>query len=385
MEGLTSSVEKMGFGMSLASEIEEALRGKKLSELQAAAGAGKESEPLILEHTQQALDAFHILAEKELTACPVQDDFGKIIGTLDLRDAVKFVVDASTKHDARIEFQADISARPFKSSQIKHLARHPQVSQGLGYLAKMRPFKVFDSHLPAVQVQPDQAPRAPPPSQPGPWVPREDEALKVFDSQCDLTEVARDLSTGKHIVGCVDGQFSKAVGMIVTQKMLFNAVAPSLKNAKIPLEQVMSSPAICIKASAKAFEAFQLMTTHDVSGLAVVDKHGHIIHNVSSNDIKLWVDHTDEDQAPLDLNEMSVEDFLVKVRANNKELQVSSGKTRAPVCTCVKGDTVGHAVTLIQRTGYHHVWIVNEDKKPLGVIAMTDLFKTKRMEKAQCA
>eukprot|EP00282_Hemiselmis_andersenii_P014465 CAMPEP_0114128020 /NCGR_PEP_ID=MMETSP0043_2-20121206/10707_1 /TAXON_ID=464988 /ORGANISM="Hemiselmis andersenii, Strain CCMP644" /LENGTH=348 /DNA_ID=CAMNT_0001221177 /DNA_START=162 /DNA_END=1208 /DNA_ORIENTATION=+ len=348
MEGLTSSVEKMGFGMSLASEIEEALRGKKLSELQAAAGAGKESEPLILEHTQQALDAFHILAEKELTACPVQDDFGKIIGTLDLRDAVKFVVDASTKHDARIEFQADISARPFKSSQIKHLARHPQVSQGLGYLAKMRPFK-------------------------------------VFDSQCDLTEVARDLSTGKHIVGCVDGQFSKAVGMIVTQKMLFNAVAPSLKNAKIPLEQVMSSPAICIKASAKAFEAFQLMTTHDVSGLAVVDKHGHIIHNVSSNDIKLWVDHTDEDQAPLDLNEMSVEDFLVKVRANNKELQVSSGKTRAPVCTCVKGDTVGHAVTLIQRTGYHHVWIVNEDKKPLGVIAMTDLFKTKRMEKAQCA
>jgi len=165
-----------------------------------------------------------------------------------------------------------LNAQPWKSSQIKHLAQHPQVSQGLSYLAKMRPFK-------------------------------------VFDSQCDLTSVAKDLSSGKHIVGFRDEESPDVVSKIISQKMLFNAVAPALKDSTFPLHHIMSSPVISVKASAKAFEAFQAMTNHDVSGLAVVDKQGRIIHNVSSNDVKLWVDHIDEDQAPLDIHQMSVEDF----------------------------------------------------------------------------
>jgi len=316
--------------------LEKALQSIKIKELAAAADSAKQGTPHILEHSMAPLDAFHEMAKREFGACPVQDGDKKLIGTLDLRDAVKFVVDVSSKKDDK-DFAANIAVTGGnKKSQIKGIESHPEVQKdnaGVSYLARMRPFK-------------------------------------VYPEDSDLVDVAKVLSSGRHIVGCSDQD--GALGKIITQKMLFAAVAPGLKAVTLHVEAIMTSPVISVKCDASAFEAFEAMTKRDVSGLAVVDSKGHLIHNVSTNDIKLWVDH--ESDHDLDINKTTIEDFLVTIRSSDK-VKATAGKTRVPVCTVHPGESVGHAVGRMQSTGYHHVWVVDTNKKPVGVISMTDLFK----------
>ena len=45
------------------------------------------------------------------------------------------------------------------------------------------------------------------------------------------------------------------------------------------------------------------------------------------------------------------------------------------MCVCKETDTVGHVVGMLVSTGYHHMWVVDSGKKPVGVVSLTDLFK----------
>ncbi len=49
----------------------------------------------------------------------------------------------------------------------------------------------------------------------------------------------------------------------------------------------MSSPAIVVKYDSKAYKAFEIMVNKGISGLAVVDEDGIIIHNTSTSDLKV--------------------------------------------------------------------------------------------------
>mmetsp|Transcript_24520 Transcript_24520/g.80362 ORF Transcript_24520/g.80362 Transcript_24520/m.80362 type:complete len:157 (+) Transcript_24520:838-1308(+) len=90
------------------------------------------------------------------------------------------------------------------------------------------------------------------------------------------------------------------------------------------------------------------------SALAVTDEDGSLVHNTSSRDIKQWVaGPAEEGGNAVDITDMTIEDFVVQVRQSKPSV-----KTCATVCSVHKESEVGHAVKLLLRTGYHHMWVV---------------------------
>merc|ERR1719266_1138113 len=161
---------------------------------------------------------------------------------------------------------------------------------------------------------------------------------------------------------------------IITQGQLFQQIAKkwavdiwnknnenAQKTLLSEISQYITSPVKSIKCTVKAYEAFELMSKLDLSGLAVVNQDGVLIHNTSATDIKLWL------IASSTLEE-TIEQFLINIR----KLSLTE---RYPITVCTLNDTFKRGVQKIQATKYHRLWIVDDKTKPIGVLALTDIFK----------
>merc|ERR1711933_671350 len=181
---------------------------------------------------------------------------------------------------------------------------------------------------------------------------------------------------GSHIVGVIDDAKNKLVG-VVTQGMLFQQIAKKWattiwsnkdnKNAEQTLLshlldlKYITHPVKSIKNSVKAYDAFSLMSKLNLSGLAVVNNDGVLIHNTSATDIKLWL------IASSTLDD-TIEEFLINIR----KLSLNE---KYPISVCLFNDTLQRAVQKLEATKYHRLWIVDDKTKPVGVLALTDIFK----------
>jgi len=154
----------------------------------------------------------------------------------------------------------------------------------------------------------------------------------------------------------------------VTQGMLFKVICEAVDQIPIKSRFIMKRPVISVRFDSKAWKAFDIMRQKGISGIAVVDEDGIIIHNTSTSDLKALITAQNLQDLSLD---MTIEDFLVKLRS-----QGAGASTRVPVATCKKDDELRVVVQRLNRTGYHRVWVVNSKRKPSGLLSMADLFKT---------
>ena len=122
-------------------------------------------------------------------------------------------------------------------------------------------------------------------------------------------------------------------------------------------------PVKSIPYNSSALEAFELMVKYNLSGLAVIDENGEIMHNMSSTDIRLWLfaQHS---------LEVSVEEFLIGIR----KLKTNKN-TKAPVMVCTLQNGLKKIVDKLKATKWHRIWVVDDHRAPIGVLSMTDLFR----------
>ena len=136
----------------------------------------------------------------------------------------------------------------------------------------------------------------------------------VKDNQ-SLLNVAQLFAAGCHVVGVINSKTDKneLIG-IITQGYFYQQVVKKWKfeNSNCSLDEIMklkyiTSPVKSINKGILAYDAFKTMVDNDLSGLAVCDNNGTIIHNTSATDIKLWLlsSHTLEN---------TIEQFLISVR-----------------------------------------------------------------------
>jgi len=284
---------------------------------------------IVLDAAVKPKEAIQVLIKNKIRAAPVVA-MGEFIGVLDLRDTIKFALEQYRKKVASEEDVASESAQLW-------LTASPQITTGtLAYLAKMRTFTT----------------------------------VKTTDS---VMAVAEELAKGHHIVGVIDVEKKKLTN-VLTQGQLFQKVAAmwnegpfqgdqahSVLLSHLMASKFITSPVKTVRGSVKAAEAFELMAQYNLSGLAVVDDGGKLIHNTSASDIKLWL------QSECQFDE-SIERFLIAIRK-------SSLDERVPVTTCILKDTFERAVSKLRATKYHRMWIVDDKKTPIGVLALTDIFK----------
>eukprot|EP00281_Chroomonas_sp_CCMP1168_P004960 CAMPEP_0206274000 /NCGR_PEP_ID=MMETSP0047_2-20121206/34913_1 /ASSEMBLY_ACC=CAM_ASM_000192 /TAXON_ID=195065 /ORGANISM="Chroomonas mesostigmatica_cf, Strain CCMP1168" /LENGTH=321 /DNA_ID=CAMNT_0053703169 /DNA_START=84 /DNA_END=1046 /DNA_ORIENTATION=+ len=287
-----------------------------------------EREPMLIPGDTEPEAGFKFLAEKGIRACPVFDTSHTIIGTLDLRDSCGFICQAFAESQQ-------------SSSQGKSLL-HMLTDRGTSRL-----IKITD---PSITELAKQRP------------------FKVFPPDTTLLQVSRALASGSHIVGISGGPDEKGgLSRVVTQGILLKFVAPELEGQKIPVKAAMTSPAVSLKCTDPAFRGFVMMATRGISSIAVVDETGQIIHNLSASDVRLYFG-TQEMEAAKDLDS-EMEDYLAR-----KQCASAKSKTRAPISVCKEDDDLANVVTKLVKTGYHRVWVVR-DKKPVGVLSLTDVFK----------
>lgn len=139
----------------------------------------------------------------------------------------------------------------------------------------------------------------------------------------------------------------------------------NIKEAKIPYRKKVVS----VIDTTNASDAFKLLDNKRLSGIAVVDENGKLVGNTSARDVKLAA--IDEGNTAMDMDILS---YLAKVRQ-----AVLQKKERYPCCHVHEDATVEHIIAVLAKTGYHRVFVVDDNIRPIGVISVTDIttFATK--------
>eukprot|EP01084_Bolivina_argentea_P065138 118751_1 len=304
-------------------DITKILSTTKVSELKL------KDEAVILDASTDPKKAIEILVKNRVRAAPVIDN-NDFIGVLDLRDTLKYVL---LSHDS---FYSNDNDNDDQKINDKHameylLGDHNNDwhSQTLNNLCKHRPFRV---------------------------VSKTDTLLQL----CSI------FALGSHVVGVINND-KKLIG-VVTQGYFFQQISflwifnHSCSLNKLFELSYIISPIKSVNRNIKAIEAFKIMNTSNLSGLAVINDNGVLIHNTSATDIKLWLLKGNQS-----LND-SIEIFLINIR----NLSLTE---RYPITVCGLNDPLKRAIQKLQATKYHRLWIVDKDTKPIGVLALTDVFK----------
>ncbi|ETO13399.1 AMP-activated protein kinase, gamma regulatory subunit [Reticulomyxa filosa] len=213
--------------------------------------------------------------------------------------------------------------------------------------------------------------------------------FKTLQTEDSVLTLLNTLCYGNHVIGITQPKSFKLTG-IISQGEAFHQIAHLFSKLKLDVSLrilhscgFVKSPVVSVPTNLPAryvfllcivcvyvcvccarwlyYEAFKLMGDRNLSGLAVVNANKEIVHNTSSTDIKLWLQH----QASLD---MTIEGFLTKIRSEDKT------KTRS-VGFVTLDDTLRVVIDKLIETRYHRIWVVDNSKHPTGVISLTDIFR----------
>ena len=160
---------------------------------------------------------------------------------------------------------------------------------------------------------------------------------------------------------------------------------------------------VSVRDTATASEAFGMLVSKGVSGLAVIDEDGRIVESTSAKGIKKAA----LDKERTDMH-TSIIDYLSKVRAGNESMDASvassvsakdasssrddngtggnsdgrdeyhqpdrsSRRPLVPPIHAKQGATVGTILSTLALTGQHRVFITDNDMRPVGVVSVSDV------------
>lgn len=304
----------MGDKSKAAIALKHVLENHKASEV-ATSGAVIE-----VNVTMSPIDAANVLWKHNILGAPVWDDAKKeYVGFFDMRDILSAVVAANKEQD-------DGPYLPISTKALDHM--HVTLS----YLAARNPFISCTADTPLAEV-----------------------CRLLTEHRCHRIPILGD-----------DGRCTT----IISQSALVKFLS---KNVKDPLSETLEQAGlaykkdiVAVKDTASASEVFDTLDAHRLSGIAVVDEEdGHLVGNTSARDIKMAA--LDEGKTAMDKDILS---YLAAVR------QATPVKNeRHPSAHVHEDSTVGHAVHLLAKTGYHRLFVVNEEIKPVGVISVADVIR----------
>lgn len=145
----------------------------------------------------------------------------------------------------------------------------------------------------------------------------------------------------------------------IASKLPKGSLQESIEDAGLPYRKDV----VQINEDDKAYEAFTIIDKKRLSGIAVVDGDGKLIGNTSARDVK-FAAMDSGCQVSLNLDILS---YLAAVR------QAVAENERVLACKVRPKDTMEHVIKLLAKTGYHRVFVVDDNNIPIGVISFADI------------
>jgi len=287
----------------------------------------------IAQRTDNIVEVWKGMAEHNFLSVPVlQKTKKKYYGFVDMYDIVKFVVEffgeTQLKNSEDWLKMAEASEE-FRKKTVNDIMKYP--------LSRRNPF--FPIHS----------------------------GFTFFSA---VETLARE--KGLHRVPIIDQE--RNLITIITQSQILQILARNMdilgEKKNKPVHQTTSyfEEVVSVNEESTAFEAFKIMVEKDISGLAVIDKEGKLVAAISLKDLKSM----STDTRLFWRLYQTVHNFLLKVR---KESNETGGDRPRTVVTVKPQDTLETVIKKLQEHKIHRVFIVDEHKKPVGVISLKDLLR----------
>mmetsp|Transcript_33227 Transcript_33227/g.61191 ORF Transcript_33227/g.61191 Transcript_33227/m.61191 type:complete len:349 (-) Transcript_33227:170-1216(-) len=326
-------------------------RSRDVAPTRDAAGA-TDKKVVELNSNDETIEAAKTLWEHNILGAPVWDESkGKYVGFFDMRDILSAVISVMTEAGAEEGGGGGEKGALFSKyneRMVRELsalggdeAKNAKCEEGkdiphVSYLAARNPF---------VHVGPDST--------------LEEMCRALAERKCHRVPILNGDGGGK----CQGIVSQSALVKFLSKNVDKDDLQETLDEAGLPYRKDVVS----VLEDASATDAFRLLDSHRLSGIAVIDEEGKLVGNTSARDIKLAA----LDEGRTSLKDTDILSYLARVRQST-----ASKKERYPSCHVhAKDSTVGHVVHLLAKTGYHRVFVVDEDIKPVGVISVADILK----------
>mmetsp|Transcript_5221 Transcript_5221/g.14018 ORF Transcript_5221/g.14018 Transcript_5221/m.14018 type:complete len:322 (+) Transcript_5221:32-997(+) len=198
--------------------------------------------------------------------------------------------------------------------------------------------------------------------------------IHILRPEQPLKDAVELFGSGIHRCSVVDS--NSAVKGVLSQSLALRYIAQHLIELKDVVGKPISSfdalgakPAIYIESRRNVIEGMELMYKHKLSAVAVVDNAGKLSGNLSLSDIK-YVFRTRSYQ----MLWYTVASF-VKLLREKMSLEQNAGMDTFPFFDITRDKSLNLAIQKIVATRVHHLWIVNQEGKPTGVISITDVMR----------
>lgn len=318
--------------------------------------ADHENRPsvIVVDSKMTPLEAATILWENNIMGAPVYDEKTKTyVGMFDVRDILSCVTAA---HREFLVLGGSHN-KPGSDTCLPHeMDLHQKTQSEL--MAKALQHMKIDSHSPGAVTVTYLAAR-------NPMVPSRGKETSLLD----ICKILADRH--KHRVPITDDSSGSAICTgIISQSGLIAFIA-----SKVPpgsLDKKMAHAGIPYKKEvvkvvddSSAADAFELLDSKRLSGIAVVDEDGKLIGNTSARDVK---------NAVMDAGRTGMDTDILSYLAQVRQSQVIKND-KYPSCHVHEDSTVGHLVNTLAKTGFHRVFVVDEGMKPIGVVSFADIIK----------
>jgi len=327
--------------------------------------SGRPSSVIVVDSKMTPLEAATLLWENNIMGAPVYDSASQsFVGMFDVRDILSCVTAAHREY---------IELGGHKAAAAAVVAKH---SEDIHQANDLDSYRKIQGELLAKAIQ--RLKISTKPSTPGAvtvsyLAARNPVATsQTYSKDTLLLDICKGLtSRHMHRVPITDSSSGTPVCIgIISQSGLVAFLASkcphgSMDETMLDAGLPFRKDVIKVAESETAFTTFELLDSKRLSGIAVVDEDGKLIGNTSAVDIKNAV--MDAGRTVMDMDILS---YLACVRQS----QVMKN-CKYPNCHVRENATVGNVVNLLAKTGFHRVFVVDEDKKPVGVISFTDIIQ----------
>jgi len=285
--------------------------------------------------TDKVKDVWEGLIKHNFLSVPVLlKSKSKYYGFVDLADIVSYVVRKfphSHEHSAEHFWDVTFASQEFNEITINDIMQYP--------LTRRNPFKPVT------------------------------EGYSLFSA---LELLAREPHL--HRVPVITAGEDRRLVNIITQSQLLKMLQQQKAALGSVLDKPVTSlpsyarPVVTCHASDLAVDCFHRLVDEHISGMAIVDKEGRVIGNLSARDLK-GLNPTGRVFWRLFLNTYTVDVFLQKVKDQYEELH---GRPHE-VVVLTEDDTVGTAIDKLVNNHVHRLFIVDQDQRPVGVVSLRDI------------
>mmetsp|Transcript_15538 Transcript_15538/g.33880 ORF Transcript_15538/g.33880 Transcript_15538/m.33880 type:complete len:374 (+) Transcript_15538:279-1400(+) len=311
------------------------------------------SSVIVIDSMMTPLEAATLLWENNVMGAPVYDAKAKTyVGMFDARDILSCVTAAHREF-----IQMGGHHKPGEDTVLPHdVELHHKKQSEL--MAKALQHIKIDFHPPApgaITVS---------------YLAARNHMVKSHTKDDSLYDICRELmGRHKHRVPITDSSSGETVCTgILSQSGLVSFIASKcppgslderMADAGLPFRKEI----VKIADDASASSAFELLDSKRLSGIAVVDEDGRLIGNTSARDIK---------NAVMDAGRTGMDVDILSYLAHVRQSQVVKDD-KYPSCHVREDSTVGHVVNLLAKTGFHRVFVVDDDMRPVGVVSFADV------------